>query len=1583
MRTLTEALDEAATRFGDRVVYRFLRDGESESDQLTFGQLRGRSLAVAAWLTSRGARGERAVLVYPQGLEFLVAFFGCLYAGVVAVPASAPSRKGGAENLRRVAVDAGARFLLSTGALLDQVSAEFARALGAGFLVHLDTEAPLAQQEGHSASAGDPLDLALLQYTSGSTGSPRGVAVSRANLAHNQGQIEQCFGGGESRLVSWLPMFHDMGLGTVLQAVWSGGSCAIMSPHAFLQGPKRWLQAISRYQATVSGGPDFAFDLCVRRIPERERVALRLGSWRVAYDGSEPVRAATLERFAGAFASCGFRREAFHPVYGLAEATVLATSEHPIEPPVVRSFSTEGLERGHAERVTFDRVKQQALVSCGRPWPGTRMVIVNADTHEECGAREIGEIWLAGGSVAKGYWEKPAETEATFGAMTAGGEGPFLRTGDLGFEDEGHLFVTGRQKDLIIIHGLNHYPQDIEASASGCHPALAPYGCAAFSIERGGEERLVIVQEVTRSALRSLESAEVIRAIRNTISSDHALWTDAVVLVMPSTLPRTTSGKVQHKACKRAFLDESLRAVASWDAFASVGRSIETGAVASQGDRRSPQADRLIDWLRRHGADAIGECARAERQGAPPSVLGVFAKQGLLGMQIAPEYGGLGLGHFDCARVLEQLAAVDFTLSLVVGLNNYLGIEPIAKHAASAAKALLLPGLALGDDVAAFALVEPAGAPAATSVSVRADADDPDRFRLYGTPFLHCVAPDASVMNLLARHDDVAGVSAFVVTKANPGSRAIRGGTSLGVLGLNQDAVFLDATCVGQENLLGRQGDGPEILRESAMHGRLAIAVACLGGMKRCAQMAARHEPFSATVQGQRTPNPVTLSRLGSVTARLTALECLVHLVASAMDAGERAPAEAFAACRILGPELLLQSVDDLMQLGVSASGADGDRLSRLHRDVGLLRKFDGPPEAVAELTGRVLLAGEGSLRDLIERVFGALGVARWIDPAIEAVRRRMRTLHGALARRPQRWGETRAGELCVWLVLLAAVVGARRKTPGADLDRAHAWAHAQFEHALACVRFGTPSEIAAVDASDLTATVAAYAREIGDLDEAPGAPPPSHAPGDGIRAWVVSWLARRLHIHASEVDVGRSFADHGLDSVAAVELSVGLSERLGCRLDEALLWNFSNIAALIEWSATRRPHVPAAFEADAHLELDVGPPSGSLESTEPSSALLTGATGFLGAFLLFELLLQTRAHVTCLVRAPDAAAGLARVARNLAHYSLWDAAFASRLTVLPGDLAAPRLGLDDATFASLGDSLDAIYNNGARLSFVAPYEELRPSHARGTREILRLASIGRPKVVHHVSSVAVCDGAAYRGRSVAESAFPIEGGGIHLPYAQCKWVSESLVSSARARGIPVTIHRPGLVAGSAVDGAWNTADFLCRMLRAIVESGSMPGDLDLELDFSPVDYVSRAIVTLSRRRSSIGRAFHLQNPRGVHLDTFGTILRSLGYEIDAIPYWNWVERIEALKEGPLFPLVPFLGQRWLPEDLSYVELAQRAHRPRLDCSETVQALASTGVVCPPRDARLVGRYLNYLAGTGFIARPPVTRRSAGLDGGW
>ncbi|MDQ3917323.1 MAG: AMP-binding protein, partial [Acidobacteriota bacterium] len=562
--SLVELLRRRASAQPRRQAYSFLLDGEADEAHLSYGELDRMARAVGGWLQAAGARGERVLLLYPPGLDYVAAFFGCLYAGAVAVPAYPPRLNRNLERLQAVATDAQPAFALTTAQTLARIESMLEQFPE---LLALRWQATDRLPEGSARLWREPDmgagTLAFLQYTSGSTSLPKGVMVSHGNLLHNQRLIQATFRQTEeSVIVGWLPLYHDMGLiGNVLQPLYVGARCVLMSPVAFLQRPARWLNAISRYRATTSGGPNFAYDLCARKVTEAERAALDLSSWEVAFNGAEPVRPETLERFAQTFGACGFRAEAFSPCYGLAEATLLVTGKLGSGPPVVERFRPEALERHLAVRAE-EGERGLWLAGSGRSLPEQRVLIVNPETLRECAPGEVGEIWVSGPSVAGGYWNRPEETERTFGARPAGGGGEFLRTGDLGFTREGELFVTGRLKDLIIIRGVNHYPQDIELTVERAHPDLRPGSGAAFAAELGGEERLVVAQEV--EPRRRPDPAGIIENVRQALALNHEVQPYAVVLLKAGSIPKTSSGKIQRAAARRAFLEGGLDVLAEW-----------------------------------------------------------------------------------------------------------------------------------------------------------------------------------------------------------------------------------------------------------------------------------------------------------------------------------------------------------------------------------------------------------------------------------------------------------------------------------------------------------------------------------------------------------------------------------------------------------------------------------------------------------------------------------------------------------------------------------------------------------------------------------------------------------------------------------------------------------------------------------------------------------------------------------------------------------------------------------------------------------------------------------------------------------
>jgi thioester reductase-like protein len=566
-RTLGELLRQRAERTPEALAYTFLADGESEAESLTYAELDRRASAIAARLHALGGAGERALLLYTPGLDFICAFFGCLYASTVAVPVFPPSLMGddrGVARLRGIVLNARPRFLLTQAAIADmaEVLLPSAPELAQAQWIATDT---VAREEPGRLAPSVREGLAFLQYTSGSTSSPKGVMVSHANLLHNLAYIDATEGNdAHSVFVSWLPVYHDMGLieGTLLP-LFGGYPAYSMPPGAFLQRPTRWLEAISRYGATNSGGPNFAYELCLRKVSPEERERLDLSRWRVVYNGAEPIRRDTLERFVHTFAPQGVRWKSLRPVYGLAEATLLVSGQLPAGAPSLRAFDSSSLRAGLAAEPQGTETQVTSLVGCGAAWQDVQVLIVDPHTRTVCEDRRIGEIWIAGPSVAGGYWDNPEATARTFGARLADGTGPYLRTGDLGLLLEGELFVTGRIKDVLILRGKNHYPQDLERTVEQAHPAIRPGCIAAFSIDHDGEERAVVMAEVEPRKLPESATWETVtRAIRTEVAARHGIALHAVSLIPPKALPKTSSGKLQRFACREAFLSGSAEELA-------------------------------------------------------------------------------------------------------------------------------------------------------------------------------------------------------------------------------------------------------------------------------------------------------------------------------------------------------------------------------------------------------------------------------------------------------------------------------------------------------------------------------------------------------------------------------------------------------------------------------------------------------------------------------------------------------------------------------------------------------------------------------------------------------------------------------------------------------------------------------------------------------------------------------------------------------------------------------------------------------------------------------------------------------------
>ena len=560
LSSLVELLTKRAASQPDARAYVFLSDRGTEEAAISFRQLHDAANACATRLSAVARPGERALLVFPPGLEFIVAFFGCLIARIIAVPMMMPRRQSARDSSAAIIANCEPVVALTNAAsaIRPDLQARFLREGLQWLPVDLDPAPVETARPGMPAP--EPHDIAFLQYTSGSTSEPKGVAVSHANLLANLEMIRSALGNTDrSTYVNWVPLYHDMGLIlNTLETLYVGSLCVLMAPNAFTQRPLNWLRAIHDYRAEVGCSPNFGYDHCVSRYRADQMQGIDLSCWKIALNGAEPVHTETIDRFIETFAGHGFQASAVFPAYGMAEATLLISGGSRGAGHMTRSVSRSALQSHTVTAPT--EADAQLLVGCGQALINEQIAIVDPDHRARLPAHMVGEIWVNGPNVARAYWNNPEATQMALNAEIADEDGGarWLRTGDLGFLDvTGELYVTGRIKDLIIVRGINHYPQDIERTVQTAHPAFRANCGAAFAIaDERGEETLVIVQEIERTERNRIDATEMKGLIREHVTEQHELFARHIVLIRPGTLPKTTSGKIQRSLTRRLWLEQ-------------------------------------------------------------------------------------------------------------------------------------------------------------------------------------------------------------------------------------------------------------------------------------------------------------------------------------------------------------------------------------------------------------------------------------------------------------------------------------------------------------------------------------------------------------------------------------------------------------------------------------------------------------------------------------------------------------------------------------------------------------------------------------------------------------------------------------------------------------------------------------------------------------------------------------------------------------------------------------------------------------------------------------------------------------------
>ncbi|MEU9327389.1 AMP-binding protein [Streptomyces canus] len=924
-----------------------------EVEELTYGELDRRVRAAAQWLAGRVAPGDRVLVSCGPGTGFLRAFLACLYAGAVPVPVPLPGGFGRQESrTTAIAADTGAHLVLTDGPGLSAVrpwlQAERADLPG---LTAVEVES--AEQSGDADAWHElPVEsdtLCFLQYTSGSTSDPKGVMVPHGALVHNLGMMRDRHGWhGDMTWCSWLPAHHDMGLiAMMLAPLYLGGTAVLMSPTEFLKRPVSWLRLIDEYGAEVSCAPNFAYDLCARRLTEEQTAGLDLSRWRYACNGAEPVDAATLARFAERFADAGFSARALLPGYGLAEATLYVCGTPADEPPTVLSADAGALARDEVTEAQEGAVRQE-LAGSGVVH-GLDVRIVDPAGRRALPEGRVGEIWIRGDSVALGYWNRPAETERTFGAVMADGTGPFLRTGDLGALRDGQLYVTGRLKEMIIVHGRNLYPHDIERELRDLEPAFVDRPAAVFASRPGGAgaEEIVAVQEVRGRGRTADELAALARTARARLAQRLGVRVGGVVLVKPGRVHRTTSGKIRRARMRELFECGELTALheelspelarafgAGWDPH-GFARTLEERLGDPRDERRVFSYRRVAEW------------DRAEE--FPDEVCRELDALGVPRFFVPAEHGGELRTGEELLQLIRTLSRRDFT-SALAHAKTYLGAISV---------------WVAGGEKQARALAERVGAGAVVSLALTEHAHGSDLlagelraepvaggWRLDGRKWLINNATRADLVCVLARtrpQGGTRGFSLFLVDKsalAEGSWHALPQVPTHGVRGADISGIAFDGALIPADALVGGEGEGLEIILKGFQITRTLCSAMSLGmtdhALRIAVDFARSHHLYRRPLAGL----PHAARTLAESYADLLAMEAaaLVATRSAHTLTGEQSAVSAVAKYLVptLGDEVIgaLRSLLGARAM-LTRDFADGafQKLERDHRIVGI---FDG-----------------------------------------------------------------------------------------------------------------------------------------------------------------------------------------------------------------------------------------------------------------------------------------------------------------------------------------------------------------------------------------------------------------------------------------------------------------------------------------------------------------------------------------------------------------------------------------------------------------------------------------------------------------
>ncbi len=1250
MKSLIEFLWKNSISKANNLAYRFLETGDvvGPYHEITWLELADKVKQVAALLQTQAKAGDRALLLYKPGLDFIIGLYACFAANIIAVPSYPPEFNRINRTLPRLQAiisDASAKIVLTSSDLLKATEPILAQVDELKLLHWIATDDLDNTSRDWKEFSPNPKDVAYLQYTSGSTGDPKGVMVTHKNL------IVSCLDFLDSlsydldfsHHVSWLPVFHDMGLIWGLMTPIVGSfSCTFMAPTAFLQKPSRWLEAISHFRGTVTASPSFGYDLCLRKIDEQTLKTLDLSSLKVSINAAEPVRAETIAKFQERFKPVGFKTSTMCPGFGLAENTLQVTVKSPtVNKPIILALSKKALEQNQVLPATDGDLVE--IVGCGSVKETCNVRIVNPETFEPLLENQVGEIWLSGLLVTNGYWERDELNKEVFQARINGQSDNWLRTGDLGFIQNAELFITGRYKDLIIVRGRNIYPQDIEKFVEQTHKSIRPGCVIAFSIEVEQEESIVVVAEVELKnfggKLEADKADEILTLLRTSIIKEFQVEVQAIVLIEQGSINKTSSGKLQRKACRKSFLEGTLSQITAWnkESFKNVStntlssvstsnNSVEINITSDSLSRN--RANEIINWLRNYAGERINSQLMDERRCIAPYIVLDFGKRGILGMIASEKYGGTGLNNTDTVRVAEQLAAIDLTLSSFVLINNTLGIHPIQSYATKSLCEEILPDIARGRDLVAFALTEESAGSNPRALLSTAEPCGKGKWKINGVKYWSGSSAWSNFINVFVYLKDsqssLGNLTGFVVPSNSPGLRFGPEALTTGLRAMVQNSVIFQDVVVSEKQLLGQIGQGMEVANSAMYYARLVIAALSLGGLKRCSQLMLRYASRRQVSTGRLLDNPVTINRLNELNVSITALQSLVKTITGFLDKNINVPVECFTICKISGSEMLWTGADYLVQLLGGRGYIESNIAPQIMRDARILRIFEGPTETLNMFLGSRLINQGKDFYSFIEQQLGCSFVANKIKEAASEIV--LLSKNNSYSPSIINWVNYLLGELASYGFLWACVEKDIKLTPTKSLEKAKYWIQVRFEETVLKAINSVSKGVLSTDITDTIEEIYSYDEAIGDIEQTLAGEDHkldnflvkdplkkqhyhslslssvefldkqtiqeteektlnttllskklpvntqvakkqrSYVEKEFIKEFIKEWISKKLKISIKDIILEKEFSYYSIDSVTGVMLAQELEDLLGFSIDPTFIWDHPTLNRAIEY---------------------------------------------------------------------------------------------------------------------------------------------------------------------------------------------------------------------------------------------------------------------------------------------------------------------------------------------------------------------------------------------------------------------------------